>query len=249
MTNLAGPAGAIVADLLLQGFGWAAMLPSAVALGWAWRLATHKGLAPFAGRAAAVLGALPLLAGALHLLPMGSGGPTLAGPGGAIGELLANSVMSTAQGLLGPLGKLGGEVVVVALAGSLSFAAIGVPLLAWMQMGRSAGRAARGGAELTSGLLRRTTAATPPQPHWAAPARMSRRPSAAPASAAAWPRPSPRWAVPWAGSSPAGGKRPRRSFRPCCARRMPPPPPPRSRPSAARPPFRAAPASPRAVLS
>ncbi|MBC9180474.1 DNA translocase FtsK 4TM domain-containing protein, partial [Pseudoroseomonas ludipueritiae] len=59
VTNLAGPAGAIAADLLLQGFGWAAMLPSAVALGWAWRLATHKGLAPFAGRVAAVLGALP----------------------------------------------------------------------------------------------------------------------------------------------------------------------------------------------
>ncbi|MCG7364365.1 DNA translocase FtsK [Roseomonas sp. ACRSG] len=169
VTNLAGPAGAIAADLLLQGFGWAAMLPSAVALGWAWRLATHKGLAPFAGRVAAVLGALPLLAGALHLLPI-SGGPTLAGPGGAIGELLANGVVGTAQGLFGPLGKLGGEVVVVALAGSLSFAAIGVPLLAWLQMGRNAGRAARGGAAMTSGLLRRTTtkAAPPAPPAWAA---------------------------------------------------------------------------------
>jgi S-DNA-T family DNA segregation ATPase FtsK/SpoIIIE len=169
VTNLAGPAGAIVADLLLQGFGWAAMLPSAVALGWAWRLATHKGLAPFAGRVAAVLAALPLLAGALHLLPVGAGGPTLAGSGGAMGELLANSVMNTAQGLFGPLGKLGGKVVVVALAGSLSFAAIGVPLLAWLQMGRSAGRAARGGAALTSGLLRRTTAEPPAAPpQWAA---------------------------------------------------------------------------------
>jgi S-DNA-T family DNA segregation ATPase FtsK/SpoIIIE len=170
VTNLAGPAGATTADLLLQGFGWAALLPSAVTLGWAWRLATHKGLAPFVGRAAAVLAALPLLAGALHLVPMAAGGPTLAGPGGAVGELLANGVLNTAQGLFGPLGRLAGEVVVVALAGSLSFAAIGVPLLAWLQMGRSAGRAARGGAELTSGLLRRTTAAVPPAapPPWAA---------------------------------------------------------------------------------
>jgi S-DNA-T family DNA segregation ATPase FtsK/SpoIIIE len=167
VTNLAGPGGAIVADLLLQGFGWAAMLPSAVALGWAWRLATHKGLAPFVGRAAAVLAALPLLAAALQLLPVASGGPTLAGPGGAVGEMLADHALRTAQGLFGPMGRLGAQVVVVALAGSLSFAAIGVPLLAWLHMGRSAGRAARGGADMTATLLRRSAAAAPPPP-WAA---------------------------------------------------------------------------------
>jgi S-DNA-T family DNA segregation ATPase FtsK/SpoIIIE len=168
VTNLAGPGGAVIADLLLQGFGWAAMLPSAVGLGWAWRLATHKGLAPFAGRAAAVLAALPLLAAAFHTLPVLGQGPSLAGPGGALGELLAGVVLNGAQGAFGPVGRLGGQVVVVALAGSLSFAAIGVPLLAWWQVGRSAGRAARGGADMTASLLRRGAAAAPPA--WAAPA-------------------------------------------------------------------------------
>ncbi|MBO1080198.1 FtsK/SpoIIIE family DNA translocase [Roseomonas haemaphysalidis] len=167
VTNLAGPMGAVVSDLLLQGFGWAAMLPSAVALGWAWRLATHKGLAPFAGRVVAVLLALPALAGALHLLPVGAqSGPTLAGPGGALGELVAGWALGLGGSLLGQGGRLGAEVVVVALAGSLSFAAIGVPLLAWLHMGRSAGRAARGGADMTASLLRRP--AVPPRPSWAA---------------------------------------------------------------------------------
>jgi S-DNA-T family DNA segregation ATPase FtsK/SpoIIIE len=164
-TNLAGPAGAVVADLMLQGFGWAAMLPSAVALGWAWRLATHKGLAPFVGRVAAVLVAMPLLAAALHIVPVTGAGPTLAGPGGALGEVLAGSVLNLARGVFGPLGTMIGQVVMVALAGSLSFAAIGIPLLVWRQMGRSAGRAAKGGAGATAGLLRRGVA--PPQPAWA----------------------------------------------------------------------------------
>jgi S-DNA-T family DNA segregation ATPase FtsK/SpoIIIE len=97
-------------------------------------------------------------------VPMAAAGPTLAGPGGAVGELLANAVLETGRGLFGPLGKPVGQVVLVALAGCLSFAAIGIPLLAWRQMGRGTARAARGGAGLTVGLLRR--GATEPQPAW-----------------------------------------------------------------------------------
>ncbi|MBC9210181.1 DNA translocase FtsK 4TM domain-containing protein, partial [Roseomonas aerophila] len=160
-TNLAGAPGAILSDLMLQGFGWAAMLPSAVALGWAWRLATHRGLAPFAGRLAAVLAAVPLLAAALHLVPA-TAGPSISGPGGAVGDLLAGLVLNTTLGVFGAAGHLVGQVVIVALAGSLSFAAIGVPLLAWLHLGRGAGRAARGSAALTTTLLRRPAPAEPP---------------------------------------------------------------------------------------
>jgi len=160
-TNLAGAPGAILSDLMLQGFGWAAMLPSAVALGWAWRLATHRGLAPFAGRLAAVLAAVPLLAAALHLVPA-TAGPSISGPGGAVGDLLAGLVLNTTLGVFGAAGHLVGQVVIVALAGSLSFAAIGVPLLAWLHLGRGAGQAARGSAALTSTLLRRSAPAEPP---------------------------------------------------------------------------------------
>jgi S-DNA-T family DNA segregation ATPase FtsK/SpoIIIE len=164
-TNLAGPPGAILSDLMLQGFGWAAMLPSAVALGWAWRLATHRGLAPFAGRLAAVLAAVPLLAAALHLVPA-TAGPSISGPGGAVGGLLAGLVLNTTLGVFGAAGHLVGQVIIVALAGSLSFAAIGVPLLAWLHLGRGASRAARGSAALTGSLLRRSTATPAATPPW-----------------------------------------------------------------------------------
>ncbi len=60
VANLAGPAGAVTADLLFQGFGFAALLPVVCLLAWAWRLASHRGLGGlFAGRLAALLAALP----------------------------------------------------------------------------------------------------------------------------------------------------------------------------------------------
>ncbi|MDJ0387900.1 DNA translocase FtsK 4TM domain-containing protein [Roseomonas sp. E05] len=165
-TNLAGPAGAITADLLLQSFGWAGLLPVAVMLAWAWRLATHKGLAPFLARVAAVLAALPMLAAAFALAPLPAGQPALPGPGGGAGVLLAEHINGFAGAILGPFGSIVGQVGVLALAGSLSFAALGIPLLAWRQAGRAAGHAARGGAGLTARLMRRSLASTvapPPQ--------------------------------------------------------------------------------------
>ncbi len=166
VTNLAGPAGAIVSDLALQGFGWAALLPCAVALGWAWRLATHRGLAPFIGRLVAVFAAVPLLSAAFHLVPA-TAGPGQAGPGGATGELLAGMVLGLTNSVFGTVGGLVGQVLIVALAGSLSFAAIGVPLLTWIQMGRSTAKAAKGGAAMTSGLLRRNEPPATEPPPWA----------------------------------------------------------------------------------
>ncbi|HWX50102.1 MAG TPA: DNA translocase FtsK 4TM domain-containing protein [Roseomonas sp.] len=173
VTNLAGPAGAITADLLLQGFGWAGLFPVAIMLAWAWRLATHKGLAPFAARIAAVLAALPMLAAALALAPLPAGQPALPGPGGAAGALLAERTAGLAATLFGPFGSIVGQVGVLALAGSLSFAALGIPLLAWRQAGRAASHAARGGMGVTARLVRRSMSspqAAPPQyaPRWEA---------------------------------------------------------------------------------
>src|SRR5437764_5131078 len=41
-TNLAGPAGAMVSDLLLQAFGAAGALPGLTMLAWAWRIGSHR---------------------------------------------------------------------------------------------------------------------------------------------------------------------------------------------------------------
>ena len=62
VNNLAGPGGAIIADILLQGFGGAGVLPGLALLAWSWRVASHRGLGSFAGRLAALLSAMPLLA-------------------------------------------------------------------------------------------------------------------------------------------------------------------------------------------
>src|SRR5579885_2836892 len=43
-SNLAGPMGAVLADLLLQGFGLAATLPGLAMLAWAWRIGSRRGL-------------------------------------------------------------------------------------------------------------------------------------------------------------------------------------------------------------
>jgi S-DNA-T family DNA segregation ATPase FtsK/SpoIIIE len=66
-TNLAGSTGAHLADVALQLLGYAAWLPVACLMTWAWRLATHRGLSPFPLRLACLLAALPLTAAALAL--------------------------------------------------------------------------------------------------------------------------------------------------------------------------------------
>src|SRR5208282_579913 len=43
-SNLAGPVGAFLADVLLQGFGLAGALPGVALLAWAWRIASHRGI-------------------------------------------------------------------------------------------------------------------------------------------------------------------------------------------------------------
>ena len=40
VSNLAGPGGAILADMLLQGFGVVAVLPGIAMLTWSWRIAS-----------------------------------------------------------------------------------------------------------------------------------------------------------------------------------------------------------------
>src|SRR5271170_8004814 len=94
-TNLAGPVGAALADLLLQGFGVAGALPGLAMLAWAWRIASRRGLGSMAARLAVTGTAMPALAAALEAVPRlrSVAWPTLAGPGGAIGRVLAPAVL------------------------------------------------------------------------------------------------------------------------------------------------------------
>ena len=98
-SNLAGPVGAVLADLLLQGFGAAGALPGLAMLAWAWRIASRRGLGSVAARLAAMLAALPVLAAVLAGVPAPPtfAWPTVAGLGGAIGRLLASIGLSVGR--------------------------------------------------------------------------------------------------------------------------------------------------------
>ncbi|MFC0385451.1 FtsK/SpoIIIE family DNA translocase [Muricoccus vinaceus] len=150
-TNLAGPFGAMVSDVLLQGFGWAGLLPALCLMTWAMRLSTHRGLSPFAGRVAALLAGLPLLAAALSASPLPA--PFPGGmAGGAMGPLVQEAVDETVGAMFGPLGTVLGHAGIAALAVVATVLALAIPLSSWRRAG---GAAARRGSGLAGNILRR----------------------------------------------------------------------------------------------
>ncbi|MBV9734363.1 MAG: DNA translocase FtsK 4TM domain-containing protein [Acidisphaera sp.] len=145
--NLAGPAGAYAADLLLQGFGAAAALPGLAMLAWAWRVASHRGLGSLAVRLVALCAAMPALAAALAGVPGPHGAvlawPSSAGPGGAGGAAIAAAALVVGRGVFGPLGVALVWVLGAALAITLTLLALGLTAGEWHAAGRGAAGAAR----------------------------------------------------------------------------------------------------------
>ena len=86
--NLLGAPGAVVADVLMQLLGIAAIalvLPVAI---WGWRLVTHRPLHRERIRVAIWIVAVLLAAGCVACLPRGTAWPLPAGLGGVIGDAL-----------------------------------------------------------------------------------------------------------------------------------------------------------------
>jgi S-DNA-T family DNA segregation ATPase FtsK/SpoIIIE len=160
--NLMGWPGAHIADIALQGFGFAAFLPVACLLTWAWRLAVHKGLTPFPLRLACLLAALPLLAATLTLLPLAEQAPVQAGPGGAAGPLVADAVLGLMGRLLGPVGAGIAHLVLAGVTALLAFVALALTLGEWRRAGSAAGSvaasAAAGAGQATLGAARSAAA-------------------------------------------------------------------------------------------
>lgn len=143
VSNLAGPAGAVVADILLQGAGYAAALPVLALLAWAFRLVTQRGLGFIPFRLIGLVLALPLGAAALSLAPLPPEAPSLAGAGGAVGPLLADSVISWLSGSFGPYGALLAKAGLVFGAVGAGFIGCGLTFGEW----RGAGRVALGASQ------------------------------------------------------------------------------------------------------
>ena len=142
-TNLAGPLGAAGADLLLQGFGLAAVLPGLAMLAWSWRFAAHRPFGSLSARVAATVAAVPVVAAVLtgassHPLAW----PTAAGLGGAVGTLLSNAALSAGRAVLGPVGIGFVALAGIGLALALFLLALGLSFGEWRAAGRGAMTAA-----------------------------------------------------------------------------------------------------------
>ena len=144
VSNLAGPAGAMTADLLLQGFGYAAALPVLALLAWAFRLATQRGLGFIPLRVVGLALGLPLGAAALSLAPLPPEAPGLAGAGGAAGPLLAEAIIAWMSGTFGAYGTLLGKAGLILGAVGAGFIGCGLTFGEW----RGAGRAALGAGQV-----------------------------------------------------------------------------------------------------
>jgi S-DNA-T family DNA segregation ATPase FtsK/SpoIIIE len=143
-TNLAGPAGAIVSDLMLQVFGFASALPCLAMLAWAFRLATHRG--PRFGRGAGAGAAGRHADGggsAVAVAPCPGRCRSRPDPAASSGPALAGLVVDGLASLLGPLGTLAGQSIIMVGAVGTAFIACGLTVGEW-RGGRPGSRSARG---------------------------------------------------------------------------------------------------------
>ena len=145
VANLAGPGGALLADVLLQGFGIFGVLPGVAMLTWCWRIASHRGLGSFSGRLASLLAATPLLAAAVSVWPSGHGvpWPVMAGLGGSIGQIVADAELGAGYAALGIVGAASVWLLGAALAFVLGLVSLGLSRSEWRTAGHAAGIAAQ----------------------------------------------------------------------------------------------------------
>jgi S-DNA-T family DNA segregation ATPase FtsK/SpoIIIE len=168
-TNLAGPAGSILADFLLQGFGLAGVLPGMAMIAWAWRIASQRGIGNPALRVISTMLAMPALATALSMMHRSLAWPTSAGLGGAGGHLLSVTFLDLAESGLGPLGAALVFLLATALALCLGAASFGLSLGEWRAAGRTVSSAAKagaraGGGQAVAGLFTRSAVVTTSKP-------------------------------------------------------------------------------------
>jgi DNA segregation ATPase FtsK/SpoIIIE, S-DNA-T family len=150
--NLAGPTGAVIADLSWQGFGVLGLLPVGVMLLWGWRIAEHRRLTHVPLRLLALALAMPLLAGGLANVPVPLGGSSAwlaAGWGGAIGYGMGNLIVGNAHAAFGPLGTALAWVVEMLLGLGLAAFGLGLTALEWRAAGSRARTGAMGAAVLS----------------------------------------------------------------------------------------------------
>ena len=246
VSNIAGAGGAVLADILLQGFGAAGALPGLTMLAWSWRIVSHGGLGSFTLRLAALLGAMPMLAAVLGAFPPPQAHwPVVAGLGGSIGLIIANHGMALGASLFGIVGSALVWLIGAALALVLTLLALGLSTSEWRAAGRTAATAGRYsvyGGRSAAGAVARGAGGVTAASGWLV-NLVGRGPGLAPdnddppspASALTASRDQPRVERPGERAGERGGERPgeRGGERPAEQKRLPPvaevPPPPVAR--------------------
>jgi S-DNA-T family DNA segregation ATPase FtsK/SpoIIIE len=160
-TNLAGAPGAMLADVSVQYFGAAGVLPVLALLAWAYRVGTSRPLR-LGVRLISLLLALPILGAVLAAAPTPGGLAGLsfgAGLGGAVGLTVSDYASSMGRAALGPMGGLimfGAEALLAVL---LVLLTLGLTGGEWRAAGMGAVGVARGsvrGGRGAAGLMSRT---------------------------------------------------------------------------------------------
>ncbi len=182
----------MVADFLLQGFGLAGALPALAMMGWAWRIASRRGLRRPGLRVLATACAVLAVSCVLSMAHGSLAWPTGAGLGGAGGHLLSGMAADYASGALGPFGwglMFLGVLVFAILASAYSLA---LSPGEWRAAGRGAAMAARAGAsggQAAAGLFVRPGPArrdedeeADDRPAWVPPMAVVTSPSSAPSA-------------------------------------------------------------------
>ncbi len=139
--NLLGPGGAKVADLALQTFGLASMLPVLVLAAWSWRMVTKRGISVWGLRLLFLFAAMILVAVGLDVLSAPANWPLMAPLGGVAGGLAAMPL--SAAGLVFGLSH---EIIAAAVAAAgagLLIAALGLSWAEWRASGRALARGLR----------------------------------------------------------------------------------------------------------
>jgi S-DNA-T family DNA segregation ATPase FtsK/SpoIIIE len=134
--NLMGRGGAYIADLLLQTFGIAALVPAAALIAWGWRLVSSKGLSLLWARILVLIAGVMLAAVFVGAFPAPEAWPLRAGLGGVSGTVLLNLTVEAAT----PFGIAAAGPLTAAIAGigailTLGFAS-GLGPAEWRGIGR-----------------------------------------------------------------------------------------------------------------
>jgi S-DNA-T family DNA segregation ATPase FtsK/SpoIIIE len=134
--NLFGWPGALLADLLLHAFGWAALVPVLGCLGWAWRAIGKRPMRRLGLQSFALLLAMVLLSSAMATVPPLPGWPIAAGSGGAVGSLLLAWLVAVTAGV--PLAGRAPIAMLAFLAGAGAVGwGMGVSIADWQLFGRT----------------------------------------------------------------------------------------------------------------